>query len=134
MPAGWRGSRPGSSGGHGAWFRLCRRNHSPAGRRNRHCGIQLCRHAGEREGAREAAAAAATTAAKLRTDLQPAETEAAPNALHPGAAQRAGAQFRQNALPRHLHEGGTGAPNRPHRVQSSGKNQSNVDDGNTNGR
>lgn len=126
MPAGWRGSGPGSSGRHGAWFGLCWRNHSLAGRRNRHGGIQLHRHAGEREGTREAAAA---TAAELRADLQSAETETAPNALYPGAAQRAGAQFRQNALPRHLHEGGTGTSNRPHRVQSSGKNQEN-----TNGR
>lgn len=99
VPAGRRRARPGASGRHGPWFGLCRGDHSAAGRRHRHGGIQLCRHAGEREGAGEAAAAAAAAAAaELRSDRQP-EAEAAQDALHPGAAQRARAQLRQDPLP-----------------------------------
>lgn len=97
VPAGRRRARSGTSGRHGPWSRLCRRDHSSAWRRHRHRRIQLGRYAGEREGAGEAAATAA--AAELRSDRQPAETEAAQDALHPGAAQRAGAQLRQNPLP-----------------------------------
>lgn len=119
------GARPGASGRHGPWFGLCRGNHAPAGRRHHHRGVQLRRHAGEREGAGEAAAAAA---AELRPDGQPAETEAAQDAFHPGAAQRAGAQLRKNPLSWHLHEGRAGAEDRPHRVQSPGKFLCGVED------
>ena len=116
VPAGRWGAGPGAPGRHGPWFRLGGGNHSPAGRRHRLSRIQLGRHGGERQGAGEAAAAAA----ELQSVRQSAETEAAPDALHAGAAERAGAQLRQNPLPWHLHEGGTGAEDRPHRVQSSG--------------
>ena len=97
MPAGRRGAGPGASGRHGPRLRLRGGNHPPARGRHRDCGKQLVWYAGEREGAGQAAAAAA--AAELRSARQPAETEAAPDALHAGAAQRTGAQLRQDALP-----------------------------------
>lgn len=130
MPPGRRASGPGASRRHGTRGRLGGGNHNVAGRGHHHGGLQLCRHAGEREGARQAAAAAAATtavaaaaaaAAELRPERQSAETEAAQDALHSGATQRAGAELCQNALPRHLYEGGAGAADRPHRVQSAGK-------------
>lgn len=125
VQAGRWGTRPGASGRHGPRIWHCRGNHAPTRRRHRHCGIQLWRHAGEREGAGEAAAA---TAAELRSVRQPAETEAAQDAFHAGAAQRAGAQLRKNPLPWHLHEGRAGTEDRPHWVQSSGKYLDSVDD------
>jgi len=36
-------------------------------------------------------------------------------------AERAGAKFRQDSLPRHLHEGGGGAQDQPPGVQGSGR-------------
>ncbi|XP_061623648.1 uncharacterized protein LOC133475182 isoform X4 [Phyllopteryx taeniolatus] len=128
VSAGRRGAGPGPSGRHGPRFGLRGGSHPPARRGHHHRGIQLGRYDGERERTGEAAAAAAAAAtaattaapAELRRAGQSAETEAPPDPLHAGAAQRAGAQLRQDALPGHLHEGGTGAQDRPDRVQSSG--------------
>ncbi|CAG05257.1 unnamed protein product [Tetraodon nigroviridis] len=58
--------------------------------------------------------------ARLVRSTADAETEAAPDPLHPGAAQRAGEELRQDALPGHLHAGGAGAEDRADGVQSAG--------------
>ncbi len=81
-------------------------------------GIQP--RAGQRQRAGEAAAAAEQQPEPVWSAADP-ETEAAPDALHPGAAQRAGEELRQNALSRYLHAGGTGAEDRSDGVQSAGR-------------
>ena len=40
------------------------------------------------------------------------ETQASPDSLHSGAAERVGTSILQDALPRHLHAGGDGAGHR----------------------
>jgi len=102
VPTG-RSAGPGAaSRGNGPWSGLCRGDHSFARRRHLVRGIQHHRHAGERKRPRQTAAAAAAAAAtaaaaaaaELEPVVEPAEAEAAPDPLHPGAAQRAGAELR----------------------------------------
>ena len=76
--------------------------------------------AGEQQRSGEAAAAEQQQREPVRSTAVP-ETEAAPDPLHPGAAQRAGEELRQNALPRHLHAGGAGSEDRPDGVPSAGR-------------
>ncbi|KAL6470825.1 hypothetical protein MHYP_G00219440 [Metynnis hypsauchen] len=69
---------------------------------------------GEREGAGQAAAAPA--AAEPQPSRTPRNRNDTAPRLHPGAAQRARAQLRQDALPGHLHARGARAAHRPHGV------------------
>ena len=58
-----------------------------------------------------------------RRGRQADETEATPDALHARTTQRTGAGVREDALPRHLHEGGHRHASRAHRIQSAGQCQ-----------
>ena len=50
------------------------------------------------------------------------EAEAAPDEIHAGAVKRVGAQFHQDALPRHFHARRDRNAHRTHRIARSGYN------------
>lgn len=137
---GCRGGAPGPQGGfevqtrrRGTWSRTFRGARPGPGRRGRGHDASRWRDqqrrriqpgAGQQQRAGEAAATAAEQQQQQQSEpvrrAADPEAEAAPDPLHPGAAQRAGEELRQNALPGHLHAGGAGAEDRADGVQSAG--------------
>lgn len=122
MPPGRRRSRAGRPPGRpGAQLGLGGRGHAAARRGHHHGGLHAQLAGRRRQGPGQAAGPARRAEPQPgRAAAGPAEAEAPPDALHTGAAQRAGAELRQDALPGHLHARGAGPAHRPHRVQGAG--------------